>query len=131
MFCNGTEFSPFTIRCSIDEQHRIVVTPLELPYYLLCELTAEPVVSQRGLAERFGISLGKVNYCLKALVDKGLVKANNFKRSDNKLAYAYVLTPYGLEEKSRLTKAFLQRKLVEFETLQREIEALRQAAQSA
>ena len=105
------------------------MTSQELPYYLLCQLTDEPAASQRGLAERFDVSLGKVNYCLRALVDKGLVKANNFRRSDNKLAYAYVLTPAGLEEKSRLSKAFLQRKLVEFEVLQREIESLRQAAE--
>ncbi|MEO7887218.1 MarR family EPS-associated transcriptional regulator [Polaromonas sp.] len=105
------------------------MTPQELPYYLLCQLTDEPAASQRSLAERFGVSLGKVNYCLRALVDKGLVKASNFKRSDNKLAYAYVLTPAGLEEKSRLTKAFLQRKLVEFEVLQAEIAALRQEAE--
>lgn len=105
------------------------MTPQELPYYLLCQLMNEPAASQRNLAERFGVSLGKVNYCLRALVDKGLVKASNFKRSDNKLAYAYVLTPAGLEEKSRLTKAFLQRKLVEFEVLQQEIEALRQEAE--
>ena len=101
------------------------MTPQELPYYLLCQLADEPAASQRNLAQRFGVSLGKVNYCLRALVDKGLVKANNFKRSDNKLAYAYVLTPVGLEEKSRLTRDFLQRKLAEFESLQEEIEALR------
>jgi len=107
------------------------MAPQDLPYYLLCELTQEPAASQRGLAERFGVSLGKVNYCLRALVDKGLVKASNFRRSDNKLAYAYVLTPAGIEEKSRLTKAFLQRKLVEFEVLQREIAALRQEAEES
>lgn len=101
------------------------MTPQELPYYLLRQLTDEPAASQRNLAQQFGVSLGKVNYCLRALVDKGLVKANNFKRSDNKLAYAYVLTPAGLEEKSRLTRDFLQRKLSEFESLQEEIEALR------
>ena len=87
--------------------------------------------SQRGLAERFGVSLGKVNYCLRALVDKGLVKANNFRRSDNKLAYSYVLTPAGLEEKGRLTKAFLRRKLTEYELLQQEIEVLRREAGQA
>lgn len=101
----------------------------DLPYHLLCQLTHGPAASQRGLAERLGVSLGKVNYCLRALVDKGLVKANNFRRSDNKLAYAYVLTPAGLEEKRRLTQAFLQRKLSEFEVLQQEIEALRHEAE--
>jgi EPS-associated MarR family transcriptional regulator len=105
------------------------MAPQDLPYYLLCELTDEPAASQRGLAERFGVSLGKVNYCLRALVDKGLVKANNFRRSDNKLAYSYVLTAAGLEEKSALTKAFLQRKLAEFELLQKEIEALKREAE--
>ena len=105
------------------------MTSEELPYYLLCRLINEPAASQRSLAERFDVSLGKVNYCLRALVDKGLVKAKNFKRSDNKLVYAYVLTPAGLEEKSRLTKAFLQRKLAEFEVLKWEIVALRLEAE--
>ena len=104
------------------------MAPQDLPYYLLCQLTHEPAASQRGLAGRFGVSLGKVNYCLRALVDKGLVKANNFRRSDNKLAYSYVLTPAGLEEKGHLTKAFLRRKLTEFELLQQEIEVLRREA---
>lgn len=104
------------------------MTPQELPYYLLCQLTNQPAASQRNLAERFGVSLGKVNYCLRALVDKGLVKANNFRRSDNKMAYAYVLTAAGLDEKSRLTKSFLQHKLIEFEVLQREIDSLRRQA---
>lgn len=101
----------------------------ELPYFLLRQLTQEPAASQRSLATQLGVSLGKVNFCLRALVDKGLVKANNFRRSDNKLAYAYVLTPAGIEEKGRLTKHFLQRKLVEFETLQQEIDALRREAE--
>ena len=102
--------------------------PQELPYHLLRQLTREPAASQRSLAMQLGVSLGKVNFCLRALVDKGCVKANNFRRSDNKLAYAYVLTPVGIEEKARLTKLFLQRKLDEFETLQHEIEALRHEA---
>jgi EPS-associated MarR family transcriptional regulator len=105
------------------------MTPHELPYQLLRLLTHEPAASQRSLAGRFGVSVGSVNYCLRALVDKGLLKANNFRRSDNKMAYAYVLTPAGIEEKSRLTRAFLQRKLLEFELLQREIEALTQEAE--
>ena len=113
---------------SITEHMILYMPPKDLPYYLLCQLKHEPLASQRGLAERFDVSLGKVNYCLRALVDKGLVKANNFRRSDNKLAYSYVLTPAGLDEKGRLTKAFLKRKLVEFELLQQEIEVLRQEA---
>ena len=101
------------------------MTSQDMPYYLLCQLMDQPAASQRSLAKYFGVSLGKVNYCLKALVATGLIKANNFRRSDNKLAYAYVLTPDGLEARSRLTKAFLQRKLLEFEVLQSEIEILR------
>ena len=104
---------------------RVLISSQELPYQLLRQLTNEPAASQRSLATRLGVSLGKLNFCLKALVDKGWVKANNFRRSDNKLAYAYVLTPSGIEEKGRLTQYFLQRKLGEFEALQQEIESLR------
>ena len=78
-----------------------------LDYELLRHLADEPAASQRGLAERLGVSVGKVNYCLRALVDKGWVKANNFRRSDKKLAYAYLLTPTGASAKLRLTRDFL------------------------
>ena len=97
-------------------------------FQLLRQLTDQPSASQRGLAAKLGVSVGKVNYCLRALMGKGWVKANNFRRSDNKLAYAYILTPVGIEEKSRLTKSFLQRKLIEFERLRREIDGLRNEA---
>lgn len=96
-----------------------------LDYELLRHLADQPAASQRGLAERLGVSVGKVNYCLRALVDKGWVKANNFRRSDNKLAYAYLLTPTGASAKLRLTRDFLARKEQEFESLQHEIAALR------
>ena len=99
--------------------------PDNTDYELLRQLTHEPAASQRSLAAHLGVSVGKINYCLGALVSKGLVKANNFRRSDNKLAYAYVLTPAGIEEKTVLAKAFLQRKVSEFEQIQREIDALR------
>ena len=99
--------------------------PDKTDYELLRQLTHEPAASQRSLAAHLGVSVGKINYCLGALVSKGLVKANNFRRSDNKLAYAYVLTPAGIEEKTVLAKAFLQRKVSEFEQIQREIDALR------
>ena len=75
-----------------------------------------------------GVSLGKANYCLKALTEKGFVKAENFRRSDNKLAYAYLLTPVGIEEKARVTVAFLRRKMQEFEALKTEIEGLQTMA---
>jgi EPS-associated MarR family transcriptional regulator len=96
-----------------------------LDYELLRHLADKPAASQRGLAERLGVSVGKVNYCLRVLVDKGWVKANNFRRSDNKLAYAYLLTPTGASAKLRLTRDFLARKEREFEILQHEIAALR------
>lgn len=98
----------------------------DLRYKLLKLLAAEPQISQRDLAERLGISVGKTNYCLSALVDRGLVKINNFRRANNKLAYAYLLTPSGIEEKARVTVSFLQRKMREYAELQDEIEALRQ-----
>lgn len=91
---------------------------------LLRYLEAHPQVSQRELAEHLGVSLGKANYCLKALIEKGLVKARNFKASHNKRAYLYILTPQGLEAKARITTRFLQRKMAEYEALKQEIEQL-------
>lgn len=88
-------------------------------------LEQRPNMSQRELSNALGLSLGKTHYVLHALVDKGLLKVRNFRRSGNKLAYAYVLTPTGLREKLRLTKAFLMRKEAEFEALRRSIAALR------
>jgi len=88
-------------------------------------LQANPSLSQRQLAEQLGVSLGKANYCLRALVEKGLVKLGNFGRNPNKRQYAYVLTPAGMEEKTRITLAFLRRKEAEFEAIRREIEELR------
>lgn len=96
----------------------------ELDLQVLRELESEPQTNQRGLAQRLGLSLGKANYCLNALVAKGLIKISNFRRSDNKLAYAYLLTPSGIAEKARLTIAFLNRKQQEFETLHAEIARL-------
>ena len=88
-------------------------------------LQQRPDMSQRELSEALGLSLGKTHYVLHSLLDRGLVKAGNFRRSGNKLAYAYVLTPSGLREKLRLTRAFLSRKEAEFEQIQRTIAALK------
>jgi EPS-associated MarR family transcriptional regulator len=88
-------------------------------------LEQRPEMSQRELSEALGLSLGKAHYVLHSLLDKGLVKAGNFRRSDNKLAYAYVLTPSGLREKVRMTRAFLSRKEAEFEQLRQTIASLR------
>ena len=87
-------------------------------------LEEQPELTQRQLAEQLGISLGGINYCLKALVEKGWIKAENFSRSKRKISYAYILTPKGIAAKTRLTAAFLRRKLVEFEVLKREISVL-------
>lgn len=88
-------------------------------------LAAQPDLSQRQLSEMLGLSLGKTHYLLHALLDKGLVKVRNFRRSDRKLAYAYVLTPSGLRERVRMTRVFLARKEAEFEALEKTIAALR------
>jgi EPS-associated MarR family transcriptional regulator len=87
-------------------------------------LEANPEMSQRQIARELGISLGGVNYCLNALVEKGLVKIENFRTSPAKLRYAYMLTPKGLREKARLTRGFLRRKMAEYETLKAEIESI-------
>ena len=92
---------------------------------LLKLLDAQPQMSQRDLAQAMGVSLGKANYCLKALMEKGLVKLGNFRRNPDKREYAYLLTPAGLEEKTRITLAFLRRKVAEYEALEKEIEQLR------
>ena len=89
-------------------------------------LEQNPDLSQRELAKVLGVSLGGVNYSLRALVDRGMVKVQNFKNSEKKLAYAYVLTPHGLAEKTRLTARFLKRKLEEYEALRAEIELLQE-----
>jgi EPS-associated MarR family transcriptional regulator len=100
----------------------------EVRYRLLKLLEPNPHLSQREVAKELGISLGKVNYCLRALSDKGWIKAANFKNSRNKSAYMYLLTPRGIEEKTRVTARFLQRKVREYEALRTEIEQLRNEA---
>ncbi len=94
-------------------------------FRVLRVLQDEPELSQREISVRLGVSLGAVNYCLRALIKKGQVKVCNFRSSDNKLRYAYILTPGGIAEKARLTGAFLARKIAEYEVLRAEIEALR------
>lgn len=92
---------------------------------VLRHIEANPEITQRELALELGVSLGKANYCLKALIEKGLIKANNFKNSANKRAYLYVLTPKGIETKTRISVRFLQRKIEEYEALRQEIELLK------
>ena len=97
----------------------------ETHYKILKLLQEAPHISQRALAEALGVSLGKANYCLKALIGRGLVKARNFRNSNNKATYAYFLTPMGAEEKAKVTIRFLKRKMTEYEALEHEIAALR------
>lgn len=87
-------------------------------------IQANPNIGQREMAEAIGISLGKVNFCLHALVDKGHVKVQNFRNNQNKLSYSYLLTPSGLVAKGALTVRFLKRKMVEYEELKAEYEAM-------
>ena len=98
-------------------------------YGLLKTLEGNSSLSQRDLAKQLGISLGKVNFCLNALIEKGCLKVNNFRNSDNKLAYAYLLTPRGVEERARITVSFLKHKINEYELLRAEIEELKQEAE--
>ena len=97
----------------------------ELRYKLLRALEKNPNMSQRAIAKELGISLGKVNFCINALLEVGLIKAKNFKNSQNKIGYAYVLTPQGIEEKSNVTVRFLQRKLEEHAEIEAEINQIR------
>lgn len=91
-------------------------------------LQDDPTLSQRALSRELGLSLGLVNYCLKALTQKGQVKIQNFRAADNKLRYAYVLTPRGLRERTMLTRRFLQRRTAEYEALKAEIRVLEKEA---
>jgi EPS-associated MarR family transcriptional regulator len=109
------------------ESKRLTSTSLQEENHLkvLRLLEANPHMSQRELAGALGVSLGKTNYCLKALLGKGYIKMQSFNKSQNKLAYAYLLTPDGIAEKAGLTVRFLARKVAEYESLTLEIEALK------
>lgn len=96
----------------------------DLHFRVLRLLQDEPDLSQRDLAERLGVSNGKLHYCMKALIEKGLVKLGNFANSKHHLGYAYLLTPAGIRQKAAMTSDFLKRKMAEYEALHREIAAL-------
>ena len=91
-------------------------------FEVLRKIEKQPKSSQRDLAEELGFSLGKLNYCLKALREKGLIKIKNFTKNKNKFNYAYVLTPKGISEKTKLTINFMKRKMYEYEELKKELE---------
>ena len=106
--------------------NNIATTIREETYLKVMRLLQEnPDLTQRELAEQLGVSVGSVNYCLKALMEKGLVKMKNFIHSKNKFGYVYVLTPTGIAERAELTSKFLARKVAEYETLKHEIEVLK------
>ena len=97
----------------------------EMRYKLMRILQKNPEMSQRELARELGVSLGRINYCLQALIGKGLVKARNFSNSTNKVSYVYVLTPRGIKQKASITLRYMRSKMAEFESLRVEIERLR------
>ncbi|MDP6103372.1 MAG: MarR family EPS-associated transcriptional regulator [Gammaproteobacteria bacterium] len=91
---------------------------------LLRKIEVNPECTQRELSKEMGVSLGKVNYCIKKLTEKGWIKLTNFTHNPNKVGYAYLLTPKGIDEKARLTISFLKRKITEYEILKKEINDL-------
>jgi len=97
----------------------------EIRYQILKAIEDNPSMSQRELAAHLGVSLGKANYCLRALVEKGLVKVGNFTSNPNKRVYAYLLTPSGVKEKAQVTLRFLERKMDEYEQIKQEIARLK------
>lgn len=103
----------------------------EKTLHIFREIDKSPELTQRELSSRLGISLGKVNFLINALIRKGFIKVENFKKSSNKVAYLYWLTPGGIEEKSRMTYHFLTRKMREYEQLEREIQQLREEVQAS
>ncbi len=98
-------------------------------FRVLRALNENPDLTQRELAQKMGVSVGSLNYCLKALIEKGWVKMQNFSQSKNKFGYVYLLTPRGISEKTALAGSFLKRKLIEYETLKLEIDSLKQDMQ--
>ncbi len=102
----------------------------ELEYKVLSWLEKNPNITQRQLAKELGVSLGKTHYLISSLIKVGWVKLDNFKRSDNKMGYMYLLTPKGVNEKAKITKTFLVRKENEYQQLKHEIEQLKSEVQS-
>ncbi len=101
----------------------------DIRHKILKAIEENPEISQRDLAVHLGVSLGKTNFCLHALMEKGWIKVQNFKNNKNKLAYAYLLTPIGIEEKAKLTVRYLRNKMQEYEILKKEIEDLNREVQ--
>ena len=114
-----------------DTTRRREIVKDDTHFWVLKLMQDNPGMTQRALAKELGISLGGVNYCLQALVEKGWLKMKNFSQSKNKMGYAYILTPVGVTEKAALTGRFLKRKMQEYEDLKAEIEALQRDVKPA
>ena len=99
-------------------------------FQILKSLEQDSRFTQRQLSSNLGVSLGKVNYCIKSLIEKGFIKVNNFRNNKNKIQYSYLLTPKGIEEKAKLTLDFIRIKTQEYDTLKQEIESLKQEAKN-
>ena len=99
-------------------------------FQILKSLERDSNPTQRQLSNDLGVSLGKINYCLKSLIEKGFIKVNNFRNSKNKIQYSYLLTPKGIEEKAKLTLDFIRIKTQEYDRLKQEIEGLKQEAKN-
>ena len=99
-------------------------------FQILKSLEQDSHLTQRQLSNNLGVSLGKVNYCVKSLIEKGFIKVNNFRNSKNKIQYSYLLTPKGIEEKAKLTLDFIRIKTQEYDTLKQEIESLKREAKN-
>jgi len=99
-------------------------------FQILKSLEQDSHFTQRQLSSNLGVSLGKVNYCIKSLIEKGFIKVNNFRNNKNKIQYSYLLTPKGIEEKAKLTLDFIRIKTQEYDTLKQEIESLKQEAKN-
>jgi len=112
--------------CSTREQMQKNILNQEKILHVLKELEKNPQTTQRYLSQKIGISLGKVNFLLNALIAKGIIEAKNFKNAKNKLSYRYLLTPEGIKAKIELTQKFLTWKLEEYERLKKEIEDFRE-----
>jgi EPS-associated MarR family transcriptional regulator len=102
----------------------------DVHFRVLHLLEHDPELTQRELAQKLGISLGGVNYCLKSLIDLGHIKAGNFSKNPNKSIYLYLLTPKGIAEKAKLTRGFLKRKMTEYQALKKEIELIQSKART-
>jgi len=125
-----TAIAPFTA-ANVDAAAADQALHLEIHFKVMRLLHAKPDMSQRQMAKALGLSLGKTNYCVQALLKKGWLKLQNFSGNANKQAYAYLLTPEGIANKAQLTTRFLQRKQQEYVLLKAEIEALQREASAA